>query len=269
MKVQIAIPTYQRADTFAAKTYKLLQSSPPKLMKSVTLFLQCQEDVEAYTSDFPELRIVEVRNVRGSWIVGFPETMYFMRKYYVNNFPGEPVLFLHDDVRYVYASSLEKAIRKLTLYELIKMMLPFAVKGASLVGIHPVGGYGKNRYLNKCKISGGLVFIYDPVHMEVNPEITKDMMCEAKSKCDYEFSLKAYDKGYKIRRLNSVFSSSRHNAFQNKAGGGIQDRKISTNLKDTKELRDRFPDYLKRWKTKKDGDTSPQFSRTLTTCEDK
>ena len=90
MSYSIAIPTYNRVELFGRKTYRLLKRY--ELLDRVTLFLQTDADVLAYTTAFPELSYVRAP-------LGFLPCTNFIPDHYPI---GHPIVQLHDDISQIY-----------------------------------------------------------------------------------------------------------------------------------------------------------------------
>ena len=252
-RARVAIPTYDNVAGFRNKTYTLLTESP-RLLQKTTLFVQTPSDYAVYNQEFPDLRIVKV-TVNGKWERGLTQATAFIRNYYPLD---TPILFLHDDVRHIVKTHADKPPSKTTLGSFLRDALRVcAGKRGSMVGLYPVLYH--NRSL-ACAISKGLVFIYDPVHLEINVRLPS---CTFEWKCDYQYTLDAFKQGSAIYRLNHYAATARHKPCE--SGKTCERNKIALNS--TKRIVKDYPGLVLGYSAKNHhGDTRILFNKNFQEC---
>jgi hypothetical protein len=196
----IAVPSYRRADVFRKRAYPALS---PELRRRTYVFVQTPEDHEVYSSLFPDVRVVPVKQGQ-RWKAGFSFVNVFIRHY----FPlGKKICFLHDDVAGVSRFRLSGGSCVSRRVDL-SIFLPYVFKkmkelGAKLAGVYPT----RRCRESSAEISQGLKFIYDPLHFEINVRLPE---CRYATKCDYEMTAEYYLRHGDVIRFDRHYARTKH-----------------------------------------------------------
>ena len=92
MTFVVAVPSYRRADVFERRAYAALT---PNLRRRTYVFVQCREDFDEYSTRFPDVIVVAVKDSSGRWRRGIGYALRCAREH----FPLEQeICVLHDDV---------------------------------------------------------------------------------------------------------------------------------------------------------------------------
>jgi len=234
----VAIPTYRRLHKFIGASLRLLRKSP-ELLPQTRVYLQCAEDASAFVEAQAQglipasVTLVQAKR-KGQWVSGFAEIMHYIRTHLPK---GTPIVFLHDDVRAVYHCRARGEKRRRTTVSAFAREAWHACSGeiGSMVGVAPTKLH--RRRSNPSVLSGVPLFVYDPLHLEVN---SKDIPpCHFRSKCDYEASLLAYLLGHPVHQLIHYSVASRHTPLAN-TQGGIVGRKQSDQVRESLAMQEVF-----------------------------
>lgn len=246
MDYQIAIPTYKRLNVFRRKTYRLLKRY--NLCERVVLFLQCPEDVVAYTEAFPELKYVEAPS-------GFLNCINFITQH----FPvGHPVVQMHDDVGQIYdlvsagTATNPDYVKCVitddahsTFVRVFELMQKYK---CNLGGLYPTRNA---RHMNdKEEYTTTLAFIHDPITLLLNQQIP----LELSRKNDYERCIRYYKRDGGVLRYNHSAFTTSYNPSND--AGGIGHRSAEDEMRDAEVIKKMFPKYISYIKQKKNGATS-------------
>ena len=133
---------------------------------------------------------------------GFAEIMHYIR---THNPKGVPIAFLHDDVRSVYYTSAHgDKPRKTTVSAFVREAWhKCGGELGSMVSVAP-----STSWAPRSTLSQGPLFVYDPLHFEVNSQDIP--RCHFRLKCDYEASLLSFLLGHPMHRLGRFSISARH-----------------------------------------------------------
>ena len=228
MPIFIAIPTFQRVDTFRKKTYtKIIQKY--KLEKYTTLFIQSEEDSKLYKELAPELK--QVRSPKG-----YLNTLNFISKYYPTN---AKVVKMDDDLTGIYKLTGDKLIKVNNAYDLFNKTFGIMTNtGASLGGYYPIpnAGFMKDRK----PITTDLRFIVGSLYCFIN----KNIKLKIDGKSDFEFTIENYKRDDKVIRLNNY--TMRYDYSDNTEKSG----------RDTQIFQNKYNEYISKVITHKDGSTS-------------
>lgn len=228
MPIFIAIPTYDRVDTFRKKTYtKIIQKY--KLEKYCTLFIQSDKDANDYKELAPELK--QVRSPKG-----YLNTLNFISKYYPKN---AKVVKMDDDLTGIFKLTGDKLTKVNNAYDLFNKTFAIMVNtGASLGGFYPIpnAGFMKDRKA----ITTDLRFIVGSLYCFIN----KNIKLRIDGKSDFEFTIENYIRDGKVIRLNNY--TMRYDYSDNTEKSG----------RDTQIFQNKYDKYISKVITHKDGSTS-------------
>ena len=228
MPIFIAIPTYDRVDTFRKKTYtKIIQKY--KLEKYCTLFIQSDKDANDYKELAPELK--QVRSPKG-----YLNTLNFISKYYPKN---AKVVKMDDDLTGIFKLTGDKLTKVNNAYDLFNKTFAIMVNtGSSLGGFYPIpnAGFMKDRKA----ITTDLRFIVGSLYCFIN----KNIKLRIDGKSDFEFTIENYIRDGKVIRLNNY--TMRYDYSDNTEKSG----------RDSQIFQNKYDKYISKVITHKDGSTS-------------
>ena len=230
MPIFIAIPTFDRVDTFRKKTYtKIIQKY--KLEKYCTLFIQSDKDANDYKELAPELK--QVRSPKG-----LINTQNFISKYYPLN---AKVVMMEDDLTGIFKLTGDKLTKVNNAYDLFNKTFAIMVNtGSSLGGFYPIpnAGFMKDRKA----ITTDLRFIVGALYCFINRKIKLQNTMGGKK--DFAFTIDNYIRDGKVIRLNNY--TMRYDYSDNTEKSG----------RDTQIFQNKYDKYISKVITHKDGSTS-------------
>lgn len=189
MKIKIAIPTFQRKQSFLQKTWKFLMKH--NIPKSDIYIFVVDYEYEWFKATLPECNIIVSRR-------GVKQTKNYIGDYFDKD---EYILIIDDDLTNIYTiEGSNKKDYKLkpieSLQDLMLEMLDILIKSdAGLCGIYPI----KNAYFMENKISENLRYCPGAFILLYNQKIERNIdLLE-----DYEFTLLNYLKYGKVIRFNN------------------------------------------------------------------
>jgi len=226
MPIFIAIPTFQRADTFRKKTYtKIIQKY--KLEKYITLFIT--GDTSAYKEVSPELKMVKSPK-------GLNNTLNFISDYYPL---GAKIVIMDDDITRITKLSGDKLVPINDAYSLFNKTFGIMKNvGASLGGYYHMSNSGFMK-TSSSPITTDLRFIVGTLYCYINRRIKYSMG----GKSDAAFTIENYKRDGKVVRLNHYAISYDFNANTESA-------------EDTNKFISKYSKFISRVITHKDGSTS-------------
>jgi len=228
MPIFIAVPTYDRVDTFRKKTYtKIIQKY--KLEKYITLFIQSDKDAKEYKELAPELK--QVRSPKG-----YLKTLNFISKYYPKN---AKVVKMDDDITAIYKLTGDKTTKVGNAYDLFNKTFGIMSNvGANIGGFYPIpnAGFMKDRK----PITTDLRFIVGSLYCFVN----KNIKLTIDGKSDYELTIEYFKRDNKVVRLNHY--SMRYDYSDNTEKSG----------RDTQRFMSKYNKYISKLITHNNGTTS-------------
>ena len=237
MTYSIAIPTYQRSELFARKTYKLLKRY--NLLDRTTLFLQTDADELAYTTAFPELSYVRAP-------MGFLPCTNFISEY----FPiDHPILQLHDDIAQIYELVDGKCVQAKDVHQIFETVFRVMTQeGCSLGGVYPMRNA---KFMQRQpEFTTDLRFIHDPITLMFNQQILLD----DPNKTDWQRTILYYEHDGGVVRYNHVGFCTTYNPVN--AQGGIGYRSPEIESKAAEAFQAKYSQYITGIRTHKDGTTS-------------
>jgi hypothetical protein len=238
MTYSIAIPTLNRVDLFTRKTYRLLKRY--ELLDRVTLFLQTDEDVAAYTSAFPDIKYVRAPSS------GFVNVCNFICEYYPI---GHPILQLHDDLSQIYDLVDGKCVQAKDVHQIFENVFRLMTQEkCSLGGVYPMRN--AKFMARQSDFSTDLRFIHDPITLMFNQRIHLD----DPYKTDWERTIKYYENDGGVVRYNHVGFTTTYNPINEQ--GGIGYRSPADEAKAAEAFQARYPAYITSIRNHKDGTTS-------------
>jgi hypothetical protein len=253
-RLVIAVPTYNRLDTFLSSTLHQLKGSP-SLLPKVHIYLQSAGDRKAYREAQGDGRIpsqIRLVNVRVTQPWGYPEIIAYIRR----SVPmGTPLLFLHDDVKTLWYHAALQNYWEVTLTTFVRAALRASrgVRG-TMVGMSP-----SKVWMPRSDARDGLFMIYDPLHLEIT---SRDLpLCHFRLKCDYEASLLAFLRGYALVRLGHFVSSTSHRPYTLKSSGGNEERKQREEVSESRAMAKVFHPLIRKVLERKGKYTSLEFKR--------
>ncbi len=228
MPIFIAIPTYDRVDTFRKKTYtKIIQKY--KLEKYITLFIQSDKDAKEYKELAPELK--QVRSPKG-----YLNTINFISSHYPLN---AKVVKMDDDITAILHLVNGKLVKVNNAYELFNKTFGIMNNvGANLAGYYPIPNAGFME--NRKPITTDLRFIVGGMYCFVNK---KRKYPNLGGKSDFAFTIENYRRDGKVVRLNNY-------SFRYDIGYNTEDKG------DTQKFINKYDEYISKVVKHKDGSTS-------------
>tara|TARA_R110002110_G_scaffold120767_1_gene296120 strand:- start:140 stop:868 length:729 start_codon:yes stop_codon:yes gene_type:complete len=229
----IVIPTYGRCDTFGKKTYKLLERH--NLLSNATLFIQTDEDEEAY-------KIYNLPIIRSP--VGLCETLNFIYDYYEVGFK---LWLLHDDVtKFINLENKEPHNLPDIVTGCFNSML---LHDANLAGFYPTA----NPFFmaDKKELTTDCRFIYDPCCLIINQRLYGTL--ELQNKIDFERTVLYYQRDKVVLRFNHFAFRTVYNP---KTAGGVGFRTPEIETEAVLRFQSAYPQFVKFIKTHKTGKTS-------------
>tara|TARA_R110000787_G_scaffold160999_1_gene274514 strand:+ start:1135 stop:1881 length:747 start_codon:yes stop_codon:yes gene_type:complete len=229
----IVIPSFNRCDTFGKKTYAFLERH--KLLSNATLFLQTDEDEEAYK----KYNIPIIRSP-----LGLCETLNFIYDYYEVGFK---LWLLHDDVtKFINLENKEPPNLPDIVTGCFNSML---LHNANLAGFYPTAN---TFYMKPTKeLSTDCKFIYDPCCLIINQRLygTKELQ----NKGDFERTVLYYKRDNIVLRFNHFAFRTVYNP---KTGGGYGYRCPEVENEAVLTFQKAYPEFVRQIKTHKTGKTS-------------
>ena len=227
MPIHIAIPTYDRADTFKRKTYKKIIQRY-KLEKYVTLFIQSDKDAKEYKAAFPELK--QVRSPKG-----LNNTLNYINDYYPL---GAKIVKMDDDITRITKLSGGKLVPVKDAYSLFNKTFGIMKNvGAGLGGYYPTPNV---MFMSgRPPITTDLRFIVGALYCFTNRRIKYTMG----GKSDAAFTIENYKRDGKVVRLNDYSISHEFKANTESAD-------------DTNKFVRKYSKFISKVVTHKDGSTS-------------
>lgn len=247
MKYKIAIPSYQRENTLANKTIKILQKHNIN-PNNVSIFVANEEEKKKYQKVLPneyKNRLV-INNV-----TGIKNVRNFMNDYFEE---GEKVFYLDDDLTDIFYRVSENKLETLpNLDAFIKLGFSLCEeKGSKLFSIYPV----ENAYFMKNSIFRGLTYCMGGAMGTIN---RKNLKVCVNDKEDFERSLLYFLDSYNpnnpqkggVIRFNNICAGTRGY----KGSGGMQsfDRSYNVVLEAAQTIVNKYGAYCKLNLKKKSG----------------
>lgn len=176
----IAIPSRGRVRSFYLQSYRKLVYRF-SLEEETTVFVQTEEDLEAYSQAFPKVRVL-LRPGEGQ-----AAAQEAIRQHYP---PGSRVVVLHDDVTRVVRLQDGRFRRFEDVRRLFRAVFEVMERyGVTLGGLAPTTNALYEAYTAR-KVSLCLRYVYDPLHFElVRPE---PLAPRSTGKQDFERSIEHY-----------------------------------------------------------------------------
>lgn len=235
---RIAIPSYQRLDTFIKKTYEKV-IKPHKLESRVILFLQNDKDEKEYRAKFPKLKIVRSPP-------GYHDTLNYISKYFPKN---QRYVKMDDDLSGFFTVKdgfVEKKGKLLPVKNVDKLFQKcfreMDIAGANLGGFYPSVSWFRGP-----RVSRDLRFIIGACYCVRNQKI---LLPEANTKSDFELTIKYYQRDCTVVRMNRYGFRTSY-----AAKGGIE-RTLKSENRDNERLFRKYPKFVKRSIRHKNGTTS-------------
>lgn len=246
MKYKIVIPSYNRAETLANKSIKILQKHNID-PKNVHIFVASEEEKLKYKQTLPQ----EYKNRLIVGVKGMKNVRNFINDYFSNE---EKLFHMDDDLVDVYYRVNEKKLEPIqSLDAFIKLGFSLCLeKGAKLFSVYPV----ENPYFMKSSITRGLTYCMGGFWGSINqPELKVNV----DNKEDFERSIQYFVKTYNsknpqkggIIRFNNICCGTKGYS----GAGGMQsfDRGYEVIMKDAQKIVQTYSDYCKLNLSKKSG----------------
>ena len=235
---QIAIPSYNRAETLRDKTLALLKAYRIPAEK-ITIFVANNEQEDIYKN-------VLSPNLYGKIIVGVKGLMN-IRNFISDYYPiGTPIVNFDDDIKgfLEYSNDAKRNERPLkSLLGVIKYGFEECIKhGASLWGLYPV----PNGFFMKETVSTDLKFCIGSTWGCINTGIKLTMS----EKEDYERTILYYLRDGLVIRLNNV---SPITAYYKEPGGMQEEDRKEKQNEAVKTLLKRYPQFVTQNHSRKSG----------------
>jgi len=194
----VAIPSRGRVREFYLQTYRKLIYRY-SLEAETTVFVQTQEDLQAYTAAYPRVKVVLTPGV------GQEAAQEAIRRHYP---PKSRVVVLHDDITRVVRLHDGLIRRFEDVRRLFRVVFEvMEAYGVSLGGLAPTtNAMTEIEMLQKVTLS--LRFVYDPLHFEVIRD--EPMVMRSVTKQDAERSIQHYRLSGGVLRLASFGVSTKH-----------------------------------------------------------
>ena len=246
MKYKIVIPSYNRADTLANKTIKVLQKHKID-PKNVYIFVANEEEKVKYHAALP----AEYKNRLIVGVQGMKNIRNFINDYFPS---GEQLFHMDDDLVDIYSRINEKKLEPIiSLDAFIKLgFLLCQNKGCKLFSIYPV----ENPYFMKASIIRGLTYCMGGVWGNVNvPKLKVTVDNKEDFQRSIQYFLETYnpkhpEKGGVIRFNNICCGTT---GYSGKGGMQSFDRTNPVILEDAKKVANMYSDYCTLNLTKKSG----------------
>jgi hypothetical protein len=237
MTYSIAIPTLNRVELFTRKTYRLLERY--HLLDRVTLFLQTDADVAAYTTAFPDLKYVVAP-------VGFVACTNFICDHYPI---GHPILQVHDDIAQIYDLIGGKCVQTENADQIFQNVFRLMKQeSCNLGGVYPMRN--AKFMARQPEYTTDLRFIHDPITLMFNQRIRLD----DPHKTDWQRTILYYQQDGGVLRLNHVGFTTTYNPINTE--GGIGYRSPAEETKAANAFQARYPQYITGIRTHKTGSTT-------------
>ena len=238
---QLAIPSYQRAETLRDKTMKILEEY--KIPSNcITVFVANEDELKTYKDTLEP-------GSYGKLVVAQKGVME-VRNFIVGYYPkGEKVVCIDDDIRgfLEFDSTTKRHERPLkSLLKIIDRGFKECEKaGATLWGVYPVA----NGFFMKDKVTTDLRFIVGSFFGFINQGLDKIRLTTG-SKDDYERTILHYLLNGSVVRLGFV---SPKTAYYKEPGGMQQTGRIEREEAAVKHLLKKYPDLVHRSKSRSTG----------------
>jgi len=194
----IAIPSRGRVHEFYLQTYRKIIYRY-SLEAETTVFVQTQEDLEAYVAAYPRIKVVLTPGT------GLEAAQEAIRRHYP---PKTRVVVLHDDVTRVVRLRDGLIRRFEDVRRLFRVVFEvMEAYGVTLGGLAPTtNAMTEIEMLQKVTLS--LRFVYDPLHFELLRE--EPVTMRSLSKHDAERSIQHYRRSGGVLRLAAFGVSTKH-----------------------------------------------------------
>ena len=243
---KIVIPSYNRAETLANKTIKVLerQKIDPK---NVTIFVANEEEKKKYSLVLP----VQYKSRLVVGVKGMKNIRNFINDYYPR---GEKLFHMDDDLNDVYYRVNEKKLEPIkSLDAFIKLGFNLCEeKGCNLFSVYPV----ENPYFMKASIVRGLIYCMGGLWGNIN---VPELKVSVDNKEDFERSMQYFMNTYNqanpqrggVIRFNNVCCGTKGYA----GAGGMQsfERGYEVIMQDAKKIVEKYGQYCKLNLAKKSG----------------
>ena len=243
MDYVIAIPTYDRLNTFIKKTYNKI-IKPNKLEDRVVLFIQNDRDEIEYREAFPEIKIVRSPP-------SYHHTLNFISKYFQE---GTLIVKMDDDINSCvkapenYVENKGKLEKDLDVNQIfINCFTVMKLRNCNLGGFYPSSSWFRGD-----QKTTDLRFIVGSCYCFINRKI---YLPEPNTKSDFEFTIKNYQQDNGVVRFNRIAFRSAYNN-----SGGIE-RTLEIENRDNNRLFEKYPNYITRRIKHKNNSTSLVLKR--------
>ncbi len=249
---EIAIPSYQRAETLARCTLALLAKVAPGAEAYTTIFVADAAERDRYAEVLGSVwaqRIVVAEP-------GMRAVRNFIQDYYAD---GTMLVCLDDDIRKLDCWVNSKTLRPLEVLDDV-VMRGFAAAveaGARLWGIYPV----PNPYFMRAGESVGLYYIEGAFWGCINHRAQGPLRVTLDDKEDFERTLQCFAADDAVVRLNDVTMTTR---YYTEPGGMQVERTPERVTSSAKALVARFPTLCALNTSKKSGRTEVRMRRGAT-----
>ena len=254
MKYKIVIPSYNRADTLANKSIKILQRNNIN-PKDVYIFVANEEEKQKYRQALPQ----EYKDRLVVGVKGMKNIRNFINDYFPR---GEQLFHMDDDLVDVYYRVNEKKLEPIrSLDAFIKLGFSLCQdKGARLFSVYPV----ENPYFMKNSITRGLTYCMGGLWGNINQP---ELKVTVDNKEDFERSIQYFLNTYNpkntqqggVIRFNNVCCGTKGYS----GAGGMQsfDRGYEVIMKDAQKVVEKYGDYCKLNLAKKSGKPEIKISQ--------
>ena len=243
---KIVVPSYNRADTLANKTIKVLERQKIN-PKDVYIFVANEDEKKKYEAALP-------KEYRSRLIVGV-KGMKNIRNFINDYFPrGDKLFHMDDDLIDIYHRVNEKKLEPIkSLDAFIKLGFDLCEeKGCRLFSVYPV----ENPYFMKASITRGLTYCMGGMWGNVNQP---ELKVSVDNKEDFERSMQYFINTYNeknpqkggVIRFNNVCCGTKGYS----GAGGMQsfDRGYEVIMQDSKKIVEKYGKYCSLNLVKKSG----------------
>lgn len=236
---KIAIPTHRRSDTINKKTLKLLAGFNPA---DVYLFISDKEDFDKYNQSYSKYNLVltNCETVR--------DKFNYIQTYFSN---GTFVIVLEDDIDSIQ-SLVTNDLRKILNY-IYNYCYTNKIKA---FGVYP----SSNKFFMSKTIEVGLTYIVANMFGFLS-EHNSALLCNLKTKNDYERSVKYYQHYGMIARFN--FISCKTNNYKNKGGMQLLDDRTQLEKEASLSLVSMYPNIFTINNKRKSGYTELKMYKNI------